>query len=112
MSDRRDFLEDLVFRSLGRERFNQRSPILPDVWLAYGLKPGKPQDLLLTPHVESSPKVLAKVLRERLRKEKQLWGYAERKRWWPEEPEVAYNQTSVAARLYFHEAGTTRSAFC
>ena len=103
MNELREFLEDLIYRSMGSQRFTQESPILPDVWLAYGLQPGKARDLLLTPNTESSPSVLAYHLRQRLKDEKTTEDYALRNALWPSDPEVAYNQTTVVARLHFHE---------
>ncbi len=68
---KRDFLEDLIysgFSSTGRSldhgprrgprkvrRFAQDSPVMPDVWIHYGLQPYKRQDLLLTPMLDRSP---------------------------------------------------------
>ena len=49
MSDWRDFLERLIYQGLGNRRFTQDSPVLPDVWIHYGLQPNEPVDLLLTP---------------------------------------------------------------
>jgi len=103
MNELREFLEYLIYRSMGSQRYTQESPILPDVWLAYGLEPGKARDLLLTPNADSSPAILAYHLRERLKGEKTIEGYEEREKLWPSRPEVAYNQTTVVARLHFHE---------
>ncbi len=91
MGDRRDFFEHLIFRSMGSRRYTQDSPVLPDVWLAYGLHPGQPQDLLLTPHAESSPFDLARRLRKRLGQEARV------------RAKIAHNQTTVAARLSFYD---------
>jgi serine protease AprX len=49
-----------------RQRFTQDSPVLPDVWLAYGRDPEEQLELLLTPHATSSPSQLAKEVEERL----------------------------------------------
>ncbi len=103
MSDRREILERLICRSMGSRRFTQDSPILPDVWLAYGLEPGRRQDLLLTPRAETTPGLLANELRERLEAERTTEGFERRDVRWPSDPRVAYNQTSVVARLHFHE---------
>jgi subtilisin family serine protease len=89
MTDRRDVLEALIYRSMGSRRFTQNSPVLPDVWIAYGLHPGEPQDLLLTPHVECAPADLARKLRERLSGEAKA------------RARTAFNQTTVAATLSF-----------
>lgn len=33
MSDRREFLEGLVYHSVDGRRFTQQTPIMPDVWI-------------------------------------------------------------------------------
>lgn len=91
MTDRRDVLEELIYRSMGSQRFTQNSPVLPDVWIAYGLDPGAPQDLLLTPHVECAPADLARKLRERLPGDARAGA------------RIAFNQTTVAAKLSFED---------
>jgi len=50
MADRRDFFESLVYQSVGRRRFTQQSPVMPDVWIQYGMRPGQPQQLLMVPN--------------------------------------------------------------
>ncbi|HEX5713096.1 MAG TPA: S8 family peptidase [Solirubrobacterales bacterium] len=47
-------LEDWIFGLPGEQRFTQDSPVLPEVWRSYAEHPGKRQDLLLTPHKDSS----------------------------------------------------------
>ena len=43
-------LEDVIFRSPSVRRFTQDSPILPDVWFAYGqAKATERIDLLMVP---------------------------------------------------------------
>ena len=54
MSDGEFELDDWIFGLPGEQRFTQDSPVLPEVWRSYGEEPGKPQDLLLTPHKDSS----------------------------------------------------------
>jgi hypothetical protein len=58
---KRDFFENLVYTGFepvsrraraGQRRFTQDSPVLPDVWIHYGLEPKEPLDLLLTPSFE------------------------------------------------------------
>jgi subtilisin family serine protease len=71
--------------------------------MAYGLAPGQPQDLLLTPRADTTPGVLARELRERVRQERETEGFETRDERWPSDPQIAYNQTSVVARLHFHE---------
>ncbi len=43
-------IEDLIFHSSSLRRYTQDSPILPDVWFAYGNRPNERIDLLLTPN--------------------------------------------------------------
>lgn len=74
-----------------RQRFTQDSPVLPDVWLAYGEDPKRPLDLLLTPHASSSPSRLASRVQERLAAEDVS----------PERTRLAYNQGFVAVSVDF-----------
>ena len=118
MSDWRDFLEGLIYQGLGNRRFTQDSPVLPDVWIHYGLQPNEPVDLLLTPTFDVTPAQLAKELTQRLVKDRDsdyhrnfLATLDERgdtkrlleRKVWPDKPMVAYNQSTVAARLWFHQ---------
>lgn len=59
-------LERMIQRALRSTRFTQDSPILPDVWIAYGLRDGA-QDLLLTPSWQSGAVALAGAVYTRLR---------------------------------------------
>lgn len=104
-----DFVTELIFGTEGSARFTQDSPVLPNVWAAYGETPSAPVELLFTPHIKSSPGVVGSALRARLAayrsgRDEQgqfLEGRAHvRAR---ERPRVAYNQFHVAARLYFDE---------
>ncbi len=106
----RDYFERLIFSSLGNRRFTQSSPILPEVWLAYAKDPAEPQDLLLTPHRSAGPGKLGRVVRERVKKERQLeTGRSPMARLRAEKgiksppARVAYNQFNVVATLYFDE---------
>src|SRR3954447_2682755 len=84
-------LEDLIFRSPSLRRFTQDSPILQDVWIAYGLDPDARQDLLMvpnrTPRDGVGPGELYVGLRDYV----------------GADAELAYHQSSVAARLTFTE---------
>ena len=102
------------------QRFTQDSPVLADVWIAYAQNPRAPQDLLLTPYQSAlalpttdqspdhgallTPGKLATRLRERLNQERRG---ARWKQWSRDgsatRPDIAYNQTTVAARLWFDE---------
>ncbi len=59
-------LERMIQRALRSTRFTQDSPVLPDVWIAYGLRDGA-LDLLLTPNWQSGAIALAGALAARLR---------------------------------------------
>jgi serine protease AprX len=105
------------------QRFTQDSPVLADVWIGYAENPEEPQDLLLTPYQstlalpgESStaseqtlftPGKLAKELLRRLSEERKLdrWKNWKRNRSAGEyvSPDIAYNQSTVAAQVWFDE---------
>jgi serine protease AprX len=80
-----------IFGSGQLQRFTQDSPVMPDVWLAYGDDPDKPLDLLLAPHRLANAGQLARAL-------KKVPDTASRS-----DMELAYNQAYVAARLTFKE---------
>jgi hypothetical protein len=79
-------LQELIYGAGAGRRFTQDSPVMPDVWLAYGQTTG-PVDLLLTPHTGTSPGALAAELQARL----------------PNSARVAHSDTYVVARLSFDE---------
>ncbi len=58
-------LERMIQRALRSTRFTQDSPVMPDVWIAYGLR-DEPLDLLLTPHWKSGSIGLAGALHAQL----------------------------------------------
>lgn len=58
-------LERMIQRALRSTRFTQDSPVMPDVWIAYGLRGGA-LDLLLTPHWQSGSVALAGALHGQL----------------------------------------------
>jgi serine protease AprX len=89
-------LEELIFGTERFRRFTQDSPVMPDVWIAYGLNPKARLDLLLTPHVQASAPELGHELRQR------LGGRATREHR-PDEARVAYNESYVVAELDFDE---------
>lgn len=72
-------------------RYTQDSPVMPDVWMAYGAAPGKALDLLLEPHREAGAAGLAVALEATPKT--------------PDRPSMrlAYNQSHVAAKLTFEE---------
>ena len=72
-------------------RYTQDSPVMPDVWTAFGEQPGGRLDLLLEPHREAGPAALAQALQETpLTADRPVM-------------ELAYNQSHVAAKLTFGE---------
>jgi hypothetical protein len=79
-------LQELIYGAGPGRRFTQDSPVMPDVWLAYGQTTG-PVDLLLTPHTGTSPGMLAAELQARL----------------PNSARVALSDTYVVARLTFED---------
>jgi serine protease AprX len=92
-------LEDVIFRSPSVRRFTQDSPVLPDVWFAYGQgAPTDRIDLLMVPYrssagpgaaeTPSGPGDVARTLRER--------GL-------PAEANLAYHQSTAVASLTFAE---------
>jgi serine protease AprX len=83
-------LEDWIFGLPGEQRFTQDSPVLPEVWRRYAEEPGEAQDLLLTPHKDSSA---AKLLHA-------LPGHDPRGR--KKETGLAYNEGYVVAYLDLH----------
>lgn len=64
---KREQIEELFYgKPEQQRRFTQDFPILPDVWIEYGLASGKRVEVLLTPHNESDAPAMATVLRQRL----------------------------------------------
>lgn len=87
---------DLIYRDGPIQRFTQDSPVLPDVWISFAAAIDKPVDLLLTPFQEPgieplAPGQLARQLDRLLQKKK------------AEAANIAYNQSTVAARLGFED---------
>lgn len=97
-------LEDVIFGATGFRRFTQDSPVLPDVWVAYGDSPDGQHDLLLTPFWGSPPGKLAKCIAERIEAERRLpRSKSIRRKGKGRGAEIAYNASTVALRLYFDE---------
>ena len=89
-------------------RFTQDSPVLPDVWIEYarqrtGDDPFPPVKLLLTPFRDTSAGEIRNVLRDRLAAERRTAAW--RAFGHPADvlPRVVYNQSTVAATLYFED---------
>ena len=93
----RDTIDDLMFGRRRVRRFTQDSPVLPDVWIAYAEAIDEPVDVLITPFRTDSPAEVARLLRERLKKDRKS------RKGRTESPRIAFNQTTVAARLYFRD---------
>ena len=107
---RREWLEELIFRGEASRRFTQDSPVLPDVWLAFGeaycRDPLVRRDLLLTPHRNASAAALGFALQQRLRAERQTREWRSlhgREKTADVAAHIAYNSASVAAHLSFDE---------
>ena len=107
---------DLVYGpATGGRRFTQDSPVLPDVWLEFGLYPGEARDLLLTPFsigdVRTPPGDLAKTVRRLLREDRQRKGKkrppAGTESALAASPDLAagtsFNQSTVVAHMTFRE---------
>jgi len=92
----REWIENLIYGSETARRFTQDSPILPDVWIGYGTHPDEFMDLLLTPFGGVRPGVLAMSLQKRVSadsgQERELIA-----------PEIAYNRSSITAKLSFSD---------
>lgn len=124
MELKREWIEALVFGDDETRRYTQDSPILPDVWIRYGTNLAKghdePVDLLLTPHLRVTAGDLVRVLRTRLTQERLPGGRSAHLRTVKSitrrlqyagadglarvpHPDVAYNQSTVVARMYLDE---------
>lgn len=119
----RKLCEDLMFGTGLVRRFTQDSPVLPDVWIEYSKSdigegdadderltaqtdqhdPHPPVRLLLTPFRETSTGLIAQKLRERLRSERQKKEWKQFGHDPDRPPRVIYNQSTVAAELYFED---------
>ena len=94
MGIQRALIERLVYGTHSVHRYTQDSPILADVWIAFGENLGRPQDLILTPRFGSNAAKVAARIRTKLRhRDKNL----------VDRPQVAYNQVYVVGKLYFRD---------
>jgi subtilisin family serine protease len=112
---RKDIFDLVYGPATGGRRFTQDSPVLPDVWLEFGLYPGEARDLLLTPFsigdVRTPPGVLANTVRRLLREDRQRKGKkrppAGTETALAASPDLAagtsFNQSTVAAHMTFRE---------
>jgi serine protease AprX len=97
-------LQKAIFYGRGVQRYTQDSPIMPDVWIEFGERPNERGDVLLNPYLDEPPGLLCNVLLKRLDKSgiklnKKFYKGELNKR----ERRIAYNQSTVVARLYFDE---------
>ena len=105
----RDQIDALLYGGHHSPRFTQDSPVLPDVWIRYAEEPHRPHELLLTPYQSPSggsvtAGQLSKVLKACLaRPEARQPGNPPRLADGARGPAVAYNQSTVLARLWFDE---------
>lgn len=99
----REQLEQLIYGQGGVRRFTQDSPVLPDVWAMFGKDPSARVDLLLNPHFDSSPGLVAQVLEERLTKEQSAGTVKDFPCNDGGSADIAYNQSTVVARLCFRD---------
>ncbi len=105
----REQIEELFYGKRNQERrFTQDFPILPDVWMEYGERPGARVELLLTPHNRSGAAELAQALRERLKMEREVRVRGQGR--WAQEhaavegaPRILFNESVVLARFSFWE---------
>jgi len=105
MDDRREFFEKLVYKTEGRRRFTQQSPVMPEVWIQYGMHPGLQQDLLMVPHKRCTPADLSRGIKGRRKEDQGKKGPArfrliDKHR---RPAGIAHNQNAVVATLWFDE---------
>jgi len=101
-------MRNLLYGQGPISRFTQDSPVLPDVWLQYAQKPCEQQDLLLTPYQQPGQPPLATgnvigELSARLKGGKVSGKKFSRDSKSARRHGLAYNQTTIAVRLYFDE---------
>ncbi|HSN68150.1 MAG TPA: hypothetical protein VLV48_02830, partial [Thermoanaerobaculia bacterium] len=93
----RSTIDTLMFGGQRARRFTQDSPILPDVWIAYWESIDDPVDVLITPWRTDAPSRIAAQIRDRLQEDRK------KRKVKRESAQVVFNQTTVAARLYFQD---------
>lgn len=90
-------VEQMLYQSADGRVFTQRSPVMPDVWIHYGVDGAGPQDLLLVAHRDKSGPSLAAELESRL-----VGGPVDKYRA-RIDAEIAPTQSTVAAKLTFEQ---------
>lgn len=104
MSIDRESIQQLVYGGNQARRFTQDSPILPDVWAAFGENPRKGIDLLLIPNRATNAGKAATDLNKRIKDFRRKRPYAPgEKRKKRERARIAHLPGVVAACLYFDE---------
>lgn len=93
------WIERLIYATVGGNTFTQRSPIMPDVWIRYGVDGPGPQDLLLVAHRDSSGPALARALDARFAADDSTGAGAAARM----AAQIAALQATVAARLTFRD---------
>jgi serine protease AprX len=88
-------IESFLYSTVDGSTFTQRSPIMPDVWIRYGVDGPDRQDLLLVAHWASSGAALAGAIAARLAADT---SHAAQMR-----AQLAPLQSTVAAKLTFRE---------
>ncbi|HVQ77197.1 MAG TPA: S8 family peptidase [Candidatus Binatia bacterium] len=101
-------IEALIYGSPSTPRFTQDSPVLPDVWIRYAEVPGEPHELLLTPFQDAQVGTVTAGQLSRALKACLALPQARRPPGPPvphrgRRASVAYNQSTVLARLWFDE---------
>jgi len=114
----RELMEQLMFGTGKVRRFTQDSPVLPDVWLEYAKEgddatrlasrgdekePFPLVKLLLTPYRQAATGELRSILRKRLEAERKSKAWRAFGHDAEPLPRVVYNQSTVAAILYFED---------
>ncbi len=90
-------VEHMLLGAPNDRRQLQDSPILGDVWIAFAKKPADAADLLITPHKSKLASEVASAINRRLKEERQRDAKPR------PDPEVAFLQAVVAARLKFDQ---------
>jgi serine protease AprX len=107
----RKLMEQLMFGTGTVRRFTQDSPVLPDVWLQYlsGVADDGSDDpypavkLLLTPFREAGAGEIRRLLHDRIIADRSKDAWRQFQHHPNPPPRIIYNQTTVAATLYFED---------
>jgi serine protease AprX len=104
----RDQMDALLYGGRRNPRFTQDSPVLPDVWIRYAEAPDEPHELLLTPFQDAGVGTvpagqLSRVLKACLALREGRHPPGKPRPHKSGGASVAYNQSTVLARLWFDE---------